>query len=75
MGINIFSFRLFDSQNNNRGGVNVGETTLKYYTGQYLEIEYTQQHSCNAGNAFCDTIIQVFENKILIEHFLEEKYI
>ena len=35
--------RLFDSQNNNRGGVNVGESIPTYYSGQYMTIEYTQE--------------------------------
>jgi len=35
--------RLFDSQNNNRGGVNVGENVPTYYNGQYMTIEYTQE--------------------------------
>ena len=47
--------RLFDSQNNNRGGVNKGLEQLVFYRGQTLEISYTQQHSCNSGNANCDT--------------------
>lgn len=51
--------RLFDSQNNNRGGVNVGERVVEYFSGQYIDIQYTQQHSCNSGNALCDTIIEV----------------
>ena len=35
--------RLFDSQNNNRGGVNVGENIPTYYSDQYMTIEYTQE--------------------------------
>ena len=35
--------RLFDSQNNNRGGVNVGKDIPNYYEGQYLTIEYSQE--------------------------------
>merc|ERR1712226_479813 len=52
--------RLFDSQNNNRGGVNVGENVPTYYNGQYMTIEYTQQHSCNNNMGLCDTIIQYY---------------
>ena len=47
--------RLFDSQNNNRGGVNKGLQDLIFYRGQTMDISYTQQHSCNSGNAHCDT--------------------
>eukprot|EP01084_Bolivina_argentea_P279357 477579_1 len=35
--------RLFDSQNNNRGGYNVGHMT--YYTGEIVPISWTNQHS------------------------------
>ena len=35
--------RLFDSQNNNRGGYNVGHQT--YYTGEKIPISWTNQHS------------------------------
>ena len=34
--------RLFDSQNNNRGGYNVGHLT--YYTGEMIPISWTNQH-------------------------------
>jgi len=34
--------RLFDSQNNNRGGYNVGKMT--YYTGEKIPIAWTNQH-------------------------------
>lgn len=48
--------RLFDSQNNERGGYNVG---YMYYTvGSVLPIEFTNQHSCKNGYANCDIIIQ-----------------
>jgi hypothetical protein len=63
--------RLFDSQNNNRGGVNVGEETsavngkdslgqLRYFEGSFLPIEWTAQHSCGAagGKARCNLVIQ-----------------
>ena len=54
--------RLFDSQNNNRGGYNVG--SLYYYAGSTLSLEWTQQHGCGAGgtrdgrNAHCEIVIQ-----------------
>ena len=55
----IFIFtptRLFDSQNNNRGGYNVG--SLYYYVGSVLPIEWTNQHSCADQNADCQIIFQ-----------------
>ncbi len=48
--------RLFDSQNNCRGGVNVG--TLKYYVGSELPVEWTAQHGCSNPNLKCDIILQ-----------------
>ncbi|XP_065065855.1 protein DD3-3-like [Rhopilema esculentum] len=48
--------RLFDSQNNNRGGYNVGK--LWYYSGSVLPIQWTNQHSCNGPNNNCEIIIQ-----------------
>lgn len=48
--------RLFDSQNNNRGGYNVGK--LYYYEGSVLPIEWTIQHSCADQNNHCDMILQ-----------------
>lgn len=48
--------RLFDSQNNNRGGYNVG--SLYYYQGSKLSIEWTNQHSCGDQNSHCQLILQ-----------------
>lgn len=48
--------RLFDSQNNARGGYNVGG--LAYYTGSELTIEWTNQHSCGGPNNNCELVIQ-----------------
>ncbi|KAJ8047707.1 Protein DD3-3 [Holothuria leucospilota] len=48
--------RMFDSQNNNRGGYNVGG--LYYYTDSMLQIEWTNQHSCGNPNNHCELIIQ-----------------
>lgn len=48
--------RMFDSQNNNRGGYNVG--SLYYYEGSILPIEWTNQHSCADQNNHCDVILQ-----------------
>ena len=48
--------RLFDSQNNNRGGYNVG--SLYYYEGSILSVEWTNQHSCGDQNNHCEQILQ-----------------
>ncbi|CAH1783889.1 unnamed protein product [Owenia fusiformis] len=48
--------RMFDSQNNNRGGYNVG--SLYYYQGSKLSIEWTNQHSCQNRNAHCEVVLQ-----------------
>jgi len=48
--------RLFDSQNNDRGGYNVG--SLFYYQGSTLNIEWTNQHSCGTSNNHCELILQ-----------------
>lgn len=56
--------RLFDSQNNNRGGYNVGRDkavdsgVMKYYAGSILPIEWTNQHECGGAKSACDIIIQ-----------------
>lgn len=59
--------RLFDSQNNAKGGYAcpraVGGPDVKtgrmyYYAGSKLRIEWTHQHSCGTGNAYCDIILQ-----------------
>lgn len=52
--------RLFDSQNNKRGGYNVGQNTqnnnaanqrpMHYYVGSTLPIEWTSQHSCGTDD-------------------------
>ena len=49
-------FRLFDSQNNDRGGYNQGY--LYYYAGSTLSIEWANQHQCGGENANCDIILQ-----------------
>ena len=48
--------RMFDSQNNNRGGYNVG--SLYYYPGSIMNIEWTNQHSCGEANANCELVLQ-----------------
>ena len=50
------SLRMFDSQNNNRGGYNVG--SLYYYPGSIMNIEWTNQHSCGEANANCELVLQ-----------------
>lgn len=48
--------RLFDSQNNDRGGYNVGG--MYYYAGSTLAVEWTNQHSCNDPNNHCNIVLQ-----------------
>lgn len=48
--------RLFDSQNNDRGGYNVG--SLYYYGTSVLQVEWTNQHSCNDQNNHCELVLQ-----------------
>jgi plastocyanin len=48
--------RLFDSQNNNRGGNNVGQ--VYYYEGSEVPFEWTNQHSCGGPNNNCELIVQ-----------------
>lgn len=48
--------RLFNSQNNDRGGYNVG--SLYYYSGSKLSVEWTNQHSCGHENNNCQIIMQ-----------------
>jgi len=48
--------RMFDSQNNNRGGYNVGN--LYYFGGSVLPIQWTNQHSCADPNNNCEIVIQ-----------------
>eukprot|EP01083_Nonionella_stella_P281751 958846_1 len=50
--------RLFDSQNNNRGGYNVGH--MVYYTGEKIPISWTNQHS--AGK------YQLKETEIILQY-------
>lgn len=48
--------RLFDSQNNNRGGSNVG--SLYYYVGEKLALEWTNQHGCGNSQSECEIVVQ-----------------
>jgi len=50
--------RLFDSQNNDRGGYNVGK--LNYYVGEKVPISWTNQHGCGTEDVkHCEIILQV----------------
>lgn len=55
--------RLFDSQNNNRGGYNVG--SVYYTTGSKVYTQWTNQHSCNAGSNKCEIILQYMCDPLL----------
>jgi len=48
--------RLFDSQNNNRGGYNVG--SLYFYEGEKIPFEWTNQHGCGNEWNTCEIVIQ-----------------
>jgi len=48
--------RLFDSQNNDRGGYNVGQ--VYFYEGTDMHVSWTNQHSCGGPNNHCEMIIQ-----------------
>eukprot|EP00051_Salpingoeca_urceolata_P010125 m.123447 g.123447 ORF g.123447 m.123447 type:complete len:1382 (-) comp16588_c0_seq1:189-4334(-) len=49
--------RLFDSQNNNRGGYNVGR--MYYFEGERIPFEWTNQHGCGMKNINdCNIIVQ-----------------
>ena len=56
INIFFFIFRMFDSQNNNRGGYNVGSEY--FYVGSELGIEWTNQHSCGEVNNHCEIVVQ-----------------
>lgn len=51
--------RLFDSQNNAKGGYQWGET-MTYYEGSLLQIEWTVQHGCGSDhpNVDCNMVLQ-----------------
>lgn len=48
--------RLFDSQNNNRGGYNVG--SLYFYEGERMSLSWTNQHSCGSDYNDCQIVFQ-----------------
>lgn len=51
--------RLFDSQNNNKGGYCWGPA-MTFYEGSLLQVEWTAQHGCGTDNqnVDCDIILQ-----------------
>lgn len=49
--------RLFDSQNNNRGGVNVGSTY--FHPGSVAYFDWSNQHGCDNPNLNCEVIVQM----------------
>jgi len=49
--------RLFDSQNNAKGGYCVGPA-MNFYSGSLLSIEWTSQHGCGNPNTYCNLVIQ-----------------
>jgi hypothetical protein len=53
--------RVWDSQNNNRGGSNVGSFGRPYYyEGSIMAIEWTVQHSCGDPHNKCEMILQYY---------------
>jgi hypothetical protein len=51
--------RLFDSQNNAKGGYCLGDPNIPYYyEGSLLVIEWTNQHGCANPNVDCNFVIQ-----------------
>lgn len=55
--------RMCDTQNNNRGGYNVGN--VFYYANTKVPMKWSAQHSCGNPNANCDIIIQMMCDKNL----------
>ncbi|KAI3379059.1 hypothetical protein SNEBB_000765 [Seison nebaliae] len=49
--------RLFNSQNNNRGGYN--SAPFSFYEDTEINIQWTAQHSCNIGKSHCQFILQL----------------
>eukprot|EP00276_Gloeochaete_wittrockiana_P013313 CAMPEP_0184332064 /NCGR_PEP_ID=MMETSP1089-20130417/1332_1 /TAXON_ID=38269 ORGANISM="Gloeochaete wittrockiana, Strain SAG46.84" /NCGR_SAMPLE_ID=MMETSP1089 /ASSEMBLY_ACC=CAM_ASM_000445 /LENGTH=605 /DNA_ID=CAMNT_0026655291 /DNA_START=151 /DNA_END=1968 /DNA_ORIENTATION=+ len=49
--------RLFDSQNNGKGGYCWGPSTY-YYTGSKVMIEWTNQHACHNPLVLCEIVLQ-----------------
>jgi hypothetical protein len=49
--------RLFDSQNNGKGGYCLGPR-MEFYAGSQLTIEWTNQHGCGNPKLFCNIVLQ-----------------
>src|SRR5689334_12133493 len=49
--------RLFDSQNNAKGGYCYGPA-MSYYEGSQLTIEWTAQHGCGNPKMECNIVLQ-----------------
>jgi hypothetical protein len=49
--------RLFDSQNNAKGGYCVGPA-MGFYEGSQLSIEWTAQHGCGNEKLYCNIVLQ-----------------
>lgn len=56
--------RMFDSQNNNRGGYNVGK--LNMYEGEEIPVSWTLQHGCGTDDTkHCEVVVQVMCDDII----------
>jgi len=55
--------RVFDSQNNNRGGSNVG--SLYYFNEEELAMEWTNQHGCGQDINDCQLVVQYMCDDLL----------
>jgi hypothetical protein len=49
--------RMFDSQNNGKGGYCLGPS-MYFYEGSLLSIEWTNQHGCGMPRLYCNLVIQ-----------------
>jgi hypothetical protein len=49
--------RLFDSQNNAKGGYCLGPA-MSFYEGSFLAIQWTNQHGCGNPKLFCNFVLQ-----------------
>lgn len=58
--------RLFDSQNNAAGGYCWGES-MYFYSGSFMQVEWTQQHGCGVGhpNVDCNMVLQYMCNSTI----------
>lgn len=56
--------RLFDSQNNDKGGYCWGPP-MHFFVGSHLMIEWTNQHACNQPKVYCQIVLQYMCNNEL----------